>query len=79
MIKDFYTYNAEQIHEVAIEFPRDKDLTQIYQDAIALTSFIKINVQEMGPLTKVDQGIWFTVTVMLGDARDATWIRLKWA
>lgn len=79
MIKDFLTSESDFIHKVELELSEDDDMGSIIADAKSLPSFIRVRVREMGPLTKVDRGVWFTVTVLLRDSRDATWMRLKWA
>lgn len=76
MIKDFITYNTD-VHELTFGLPGDDNIAAMSQDAQSLDSFVRLEVKEMGPLSKVD-GVWFTITVMFNDVKDATWYRLKW-
>ena len=70
---------TDKTHEVVIELPGNDNIKDMCNDAKNLESFIRFKVKEMGPLYKVDHGIWFRITVMFRRETDATWFKLKWA
>lgn len=78
MIKDFLTYIPGRVHELEFKLPGSENIARMVDDAKSMDSFLKFHVTEMGPLSKVD-GVWFTVTLMFTDQKDAVWYRLKWA
>lgn len=78
MIKDFRTYDTDGVYELSFPLPGDDDIAAMSRDAQDFDSFVRLEVKEMGPISKVD-GVWFTVTLMFTDPKDATWYQLKWA
>lgn len=77
MKQDFFATDADRLESVEIYVDWAGEMAQVKNDAIALASFITLNVQELG-LKDKQQGRWFRLIVMFQDPKDAMWMRLKW-
>ena len=78
MIKDFLTYNPDNIIELTLRLPGDEEIRNLVETAKSLDSFVRISIKELHHEYK-KQGQWFEIIVMFKDHTDATWFRLKFA
>jgi hypothetical protein len=74
MIKDFITYNPENIIERNYKLT-DDELTQLSQDVNALNSFVRLEVRALWKTKAVTKN---SVVVMVKEQKDATFLDLKY-
>lgn len=70
---------TDDVYLVRINTSNNECHSDIVNSAKELGSFMRIGIEEQGPLVRVDYDIWFIVTVMFGKESDATFFRLKWS
>lgn len=68
-----------QAYKVELDLSRDDNRQAIQYAAMSLPSFLHFKIKEMGVNSKLQDNIWFKITVLFTKEADAVWFRLKWA